>query len=228
MPRSLTDAVVAVIGASGGLGAPASRLLAERGARLVLVGRDTARLRALEVPGASVVAADLRDTRAGDAVVRAAHDTHGRLDGVLNCAGVVAFGSLADTDDVILEELFLTNVLGPLWLARRVAPALAATAGFLANVSAVVAETPLPGMAAYAASKAALTAADRALTRELRRDGVTVIDLRPPHTETGLATRPIAGTAPRLPTGLDPAAVAARIVVAIEQGESDVPASAFT
>jgi short-subunit dehydrogenase len=227
MPRSLADAVVAVIGASGGLGSPVSRLLADRGAHLVLAGRHPDRLRALGSAGAVTVAADLRDARAGDRVVEAALEAHGRLDGVINCAGVVAFGSLADTDDVIVEELFLTNVLGPLWLARRVAPALAATKGFLANVSAVVAESPLPGMAAYSASKAALTAADRALARELRRDGITVVDLRPPHTETGLATRPLSGQAPRLPVGLTPDAVASRIVAAVEAGETDVPASAF-
>jgi NAD(P)-dependent dehydrogenase (short-subunit alcohol dehydrogenase family) len=64
---------------------------------------------------------------------------------------------LTDTDDVVLEELFLTNVLGPLWLIKRVVPALAMTRGFFVNISAVVAETPMPGMVAYPASKAALT-----------------------------------------------------------------------
>ena len=82
-------------------------------------------------------------------------------------------------------------------------------------------------MAAYAASKAALTAADRALTRELRAAGITVTDARPPHTETGLADRPIAGTAPRLREGLQPEVVAARIIAAIRAGEREIPAEAF-
>ena len=82
-------------------------------------------------------------------------------------------------------------------------------------------------MAAYAASKAALTAADRALARELRRSGVDVIDVRPPHTETGLAGRPLAGTAPRLPTGLDPDAVAGRVLDAIEAGRAELAATDF-
>jgi cyclic-di-GMP-binding biofilm dispersal mediator protein len=51
--------------------------------------------------------------------------------------------------------------------------------------------------------------------------------VRPPHTETGLATRPLAGTAPRLPEGLDPEVVAARVVAAIEAGEREVPAANF-
>ena len=82
-------------------------------------------------------------------------------------------------------------------------------------------------MAAYAASKAALSAADQALSRELRRVGITVTDARPPHTETGLAQHPIAGTAPRLPEGLQPEVVARRIVEAIRAGEREVPAKAF-
>jgi len=227
MTTNLAGAVVAVVGASGGLGAPIARLLAERGARLVLAGRQHDRLRALAIESAPTVALDLRDSDAGDMVVAAARDAFGRLDGVVNVAGVVAFGSLLDTDDVVIEELFLTNVLGPLWLMKRVVPALAETQGFFVNVSAVVAEAPMPGMAAYSASKAALTGADRSLVRELRRLHVRVCDARPPHTETGLAARPLAGVSPSLPQGLSPERVAARIVAAIEADETDVAADQF-
>ncbi|MDP4715540.1 MAG: SDR family NAD(P)-dependent oxidoreductase [Candidatus Nanopelagicales bacterium] len=87
---------------------------------------------------------------------------------------------------------------------------------------------PQPGMAVYSASKAALAAYDAAAARELRREGIRLIDARPPHTETGLADRPLAGTAPRLPTGLAADAVAQRIVDAIHLGEKDLPSSAFT
>ncbi len=227
MTTTLDGAVVAVVGASGGLGAPIARRLAERGARLLLAGRRTDRLDVLAIDGASTVALDLRDVTAGDSLVAAAQDAFGRLDGVVNAAGVVAFGALTDTDDVVLEELFLTNVLGPLWLIKRVVPALALTRGFFVNISAVVAETPMPGMVAYTASKAALTGADRALFRELRRRHVRVCDARPPHTETGLAERPLAGVSPALPTGLSPERVAARIVAAIEADETEVAADQF-
>lgn len=227
-PRSLQQAVVAVVGASGGLGAPISRLLAERGAAVVLAGRDPGRLGEVGLaPSTATVALDLRDPSAGDALVTTVTEAHGRLDGVVLAAGVVAFGELVETDDGVIEELFLTNVLGPLWLIRRVAPLLVESKGFLLNISAVVAEQPLAGMAAYAASKAALTAADRALGRELRRVGVQVIDARPPHTETGLATRPLAGTAPRLKEGLRPEDVARRLVAAIEAGETDLSSDHF-
>ena len=223
----LDGAVVAVVGAGGVLGSLIARELSTRGARVVLVGRDEDRLAAVGIEGAPRVVADLTDAGAGERIVAAAREAYGRLDGVVNAAGVVAFGALVDTDDAVIEELFMTNVIGPLWMTRRVAPALAETGGFLCNISAVVAEQPLPGMSAYAASKAALTAADTALVRELRRTKVSVIDVRPPHTETGLATRPLAGEAPRLPQGLEPETVARRIVEAIEDGRSELSAADF-
>lgn len=225
--RTLKDAIVAVVGASGSLGTLISHELADRGTKVLLVGRDEDKLRNVGLMDATVVVADLTDAGAGDAVADAARETHGRLDGVVNAAGVVAFGNLVDTDDAVIEELFMTNVIGPLWMMRRLAPLLAESEGFVANISAVVADQPMPGMTAYSASKAALTAADHALVRELRRMKVSVCDLRPPHTETGLAGRPLSGEAPRLPQGLAPNATARRIVEAIASGESDVSADAF-
>ena len=224
--RSLDGASVVVVGASGGLGRQIARQLADCGALLTLAARDRKAVESLGFD-APVVAADIRDAESGASIVEAALSARGRIDGLVNAAGVVAFGSLADTGDEVIEDLFLTNVLGPLWLMRAAIPALTESRGFIANISAVVAEQPLPGMAAYAASKAALTAADRALTRELRAAGITVTDARPPHTETGLADRPIAGTAPRLREGLQPEVVAARIIAAIRAGEREIPAEAF-
>ena len=226
--RELHGAVVAVVGAAGGLGAPIASLLSERGALVVAAGPHRARLEAA-VPTSDglVVELDVRDARAGDALVEAVSARYGRLDGVVEAAGVVAFGTLADTPDEVIEELFLTNVLGPLWLAKRVAPLLADSHGFMVLISAVLAEQPLAGMAAYGASKAALSSAGRSLARELRRQGITVTDARPPHTDTGLASRAIGGTPPRLPAGLDPRWVAERIVRAIEAGEAEVSSTQF-
>lgn len=225
--RSLEGASVVVTGASGGIGRHIAKQLAEAGARLTLAARDRDALESLGID-ATVVSADLRDAEAGRTIVAAALAANNTLDGLVNAAGVVAFGSLADTADEVIEDLFLTNVLGPLWLMRAAIPALTESRGFIANISAVVAEQPLAGMAAYAASKAALTAADRALTRELRAAGITVTDARPPHTETGLADRPISGIAPRLREGLRPEDVARRIVTAIIVGEREIPADAFS
>jgi cyclic-di-GMP-binding biofilm dispersal mediator protein len=228
---SLQGASVLVAGATGGLGTPLSRQLAEAGAQLTLVGRDEARLRGLGLSAATAVV-DLRKPAAAHAAVDAALHAHGRLDGIVFAAGVVAFGPATETPDQVLVDLFTLNTLAPIRLLRAALPHLeeSATAGrapFVTHISAIVAESPMPGMAAYSASKAALAAFDGAAARELRRRGIRLIDARPPHTETGLADRPIHGAAPRLPQGLVPEAVAARIVAAIVGDETDLPSESF-
>ena len=95
------------------------------------------------------------------------------------------------------------------------------------RLSGIVAESPTAGLAAYSASKAALAAFVQASSREFRRSGIRMLDSRQGHTETGLATRAIAGTAPAFPQGLDPAAVAERIVLGIVDDEKDLPSTAF-
>ncbi len=222
----LRDKSILVVGATGGLGAPIARELATHGARLTLAGRDRRRLQQLEVPEATAVAVELTDPNAGQRLVDAVIDEHGRLDGLVFAAGVVAFGSAMELDDDVVDELLLVNFLAPLRLTRA-ALAVLPPGGFIVNISAVVAEQPVANMSAYAASKSALTAFDAAARIEARRRKIRIVDARPPHTETGLALRPIAGQAPRLPTGLSPSAVAHRIIRAIVDDELDLPSSAF-
>lgn len=207
-----------VVGATGGLGAAICDELLDRGVVVLGASRH-----------GPDIHMDLRDSRAGDAVVRAALGTQGRLDGVVNAAGIVAFGDLVDTDDVVVEELFLTNAMGPLWLARRLLPTLAQTNGFFANVTGVVAEQPAAGMVSYSASKAALSHGLTGLRREAKHLGVHIADLRPPMVDTGMGSRAIAGNAPATANpGIDPDLVARRIVDAIERDEPEVAAAAFT
>jgi len=228
---SLPGRSVCVVGASGGLGAPISRRLAAAGARLTLCGRDASRLESV-VPGAAIVAADLAEPGTPEIIVEASLSAHGRLDGLVFAAGIVAFGSMAELPDDVLTQLFAVNTLAPIRLLRAAAPALgeSAQAGrepFVVHLSAVVAEQPMAGMAAYGASKAALSAFDHAAARELRRSKVRLIDVRPPHTETGLAHRPVFGVAPALPRGLAPDDVADRILAAVTDGERDLASEAF-
>ena len=77
------------------------------------------------------------------------------------------------------------------------------------------------------ASKAAVRSFDQALAREARRRNVRVLDARPPHTETGLAEHPLAGTAPRMPRGIAPEHVATVICDALELGTNDLPSTSF-
>jgi cyclic-di-GMP-binding biofilm dispersal mediator protein len=216
---------VLVAGATGGLGSAIAADLARRGAALTLVARDPARLAALELPGHKR-ALDLRDPEACESAVAAAIDHAGQLDVVVNAVGVVAFGPVDELSVDVMEELFMTNTFVPIMLAKAALTAMSED-GVIVNISGVIAERALPGMAGYAASKAAVRSFDEALTREARRRRIRVIDARPPHTETGLASRPIAGQSPRMPTGLDPARVAAIICDGIAGDLADLPSGAF-
>ncbi len=221
----LSGASVLLAGATGGLGRALGAELHRRGASLTLVARDAVRLDALQLAGARV-ALDLRSPEACAAAVSAAVDQCGRLDIVVNAVGVVAFGSIDELSIDTMEELFLTNTFVPIMLARAALPVLQ-PGGAIVNISGVIAEVNLPGMAAYGASKAAVRSFDEALAREARRRKVRVLDARPPHTETGLAEHPLAGTAPRMPPGLEPALVATVICDALESATSDLPSTAF-
>lgn len=216
---------VLIAGATGGLGSAIASNLAERGAALTLVSRRAEHLAALGVPGARH-ALDLRDPGACTAAVQAAVDHAGKLDVVVNAAGVVAFGPIGELTTDVMEELFLTNTFVPIMLTQAALDVIS-DGGVIVNISGVIAERNLAGMAAYGASKAAVRSFDEAVAREARRRNVRIIDARPPHTETGLAQRPIAGTAPKMPEGLDPADVAATICDAIASDVTDLPGSAF-
>jgi cyclic-di-GMP-binding biofilm dispersal mediator protein len=224
-PHPLDGASVLVAGATGGLGRAIGAEAARRGAALTLVSRSADRLAGLSLPGPRVVV-DLRSPEACADAVRAAVEHHGRLDIVINAVGVVAFGSVEELSIDTMEELFLTNTFVPIMLARAALPVVQ-PGGAIVNISGVIAEQNLPGMAAYGASKAAVRAFDQALARETRRRNVRVLDARPPHTETGLAEHPVEGTAPRMPQGLSPEHVAKVICDALEAGARDLPSTAF-
>ncbi len=222
----LAGASVLVVGASGVLGGLVAHGLHAERARLTLSGRSSESLQRLGLDGAHLEPADLMHPATPGRLVDAAVAAHGSLDGVVFAAGVVAFGGV-ELDDDIVDELLVVNYLAASRLARAALPQLP-PGGFIVNISAVVAETPALGMAAYSASKAALTAFDAVLRAQARRSRVRVVDARPPHTETGLAGRPIAGTAPRLPRGLEAQAVADRVLRAIRDDETDLPSAAFS
>lgn len=221
----LQDASVVVLGATGGLGSALAAQASLRGARLTLVARDLERLAPLGLSGA-MVGADLRLPDSAGAVMDAAMHAHDRVDVVINATGVVAFGNVEDLDVDVLEELFLTNTFIPFFVAKA-ALSVMEPGGMIVNISGVISEKNLPGMAAYGASKAALASFSDAFGREARRKKIRLLDARPGHTETGLAGRAIAGTAPNFPPGLDPAHVAKVMLDAIESDRADLPSSAF-
>ena len=148
-------------------------------------------------------------------------------------AGVVGFDMAAETAGQDLETLFTVNALAPMRIISAAIPALAESAAsgrrpVVVTVTGIVAELPTAGLASYSASKAALAAYMTAAGRELRRSGIRLLDAHPGHTETGLVDRPLFGRAPAFSAGHDAAAVADRVVRAIAEGETSLPASAFT
>lgn len=219
----LQGASILIAGGTGGLGSRLAEQLMERGARVTVAARTVEQSARPELVH---VQADLRLPSECERAVNAALQAHGRLDGVINAAGVVAFGAVDETSVDTIEDLFMSNAFVPIFLTKAALGHLG-EGGVILTISGVVAEQPMAGMAAYSASKAASAAFMTAVRRELRRRKITVIDARPGHTETGLADHPIAGTAPAFQQGHDPDAVVARLIEAIEADETDLPPSAF-
>jgi cyclic-di-GMP-binding biofilm dispersal mediator protein len=212
--------VALIAGGTGGLGRALTTELRSRGCSVATVSRT------LSADPTHLVA-DLRSPESASAVVNEVIAKHGALNIVINAMGVVAFGEIGATSVDTVEEIFLTNTFGHIFLMQAALHHVQ-QGSVLVGISGVIAEQNLPGMSVYGASKAAVRSFDEALAREARKAGVRVIDARPPHTETGLASRAVAGTAPKFPVGLDPTAVARRIVQAIADGETDLPSAAFT
>lgn len=212
--------VALVAGGTGGLGQLIVAELSSRGCTVVTCSRT---------PNSDPmhIVADLRSPEEAQSLITTVINKHGSLDIIVNAVGVVAFGEIISASIDTVEELFLTNTFGHIFLMQAALPHLS-KGSVLVGISGVIAEQNLPGMATYGASKAAVRSFNEALSREARRLGVRVIDARPPHTETGLAARAIEGVAPKFPQGLNPVSVAQRIVLAISSGEDDLPSASFS
>jgi len=228
---TLEGASILVVGATGGLGVELSQALAAKGAKLTLGSQHADKLVALGVPGAHVVG-DITQAGIPEHYVQASLDAYQRLDGVIYAAGAVAFGPLTEYTDATLDALWSINTRAWMSTLRVATPALAASASaggspFALTLSGVVAESPTAGLAPYSAVKSALHAFGIAASRELRRQGIRMVDARPGHTETELSKHPLSGSTPVFPAGLSPRAVATRIVEAIENDEKDLPSTSF-
>ena len=135
--------------------------------------------------------------------------------------GVVAFGPAAEANDAVTEELFAVNTLAPMSLVRAALPHLA-DGGAVVLLSAIVADAPTLQMAEYSASKAALSAWAGVLRRELRPRSITVLDVKPPHIDTGLVDRALAGDPPRLPQGHDRSELVEAVLEGVREGNREI------
>lgn len=219
-----------VIGANGVLGnALAARLVAS-GARVIGTARTADSADRLAADLAERLLLDLEDDASIEALTT--YVTATGIDGIINAAGLVAFGSVLDTPVAVQERLLRVNHAGPAAVMTALLPALQASATaqrqpVMASITGVVAEQAFPGMAAYVASKTAHSAWLKGARLDLRRAGIRVLDARPGHTETGLADRAIFGTAPKFPKGYTAESVADRIMLALANDETELPSAAF-
>src|SRR3954452_9611505 len=191
--RSLDGTVVAITGASAGIGAAAARTLVEAGARVAVSARRADRLDKMvgDLGGDHVVpvAGDVRDPALNDALVSAAVDRWGRLDTMVANAGVVAYGGILDLDDATLTEMVETNYLGTVWSVRSAVRQFRAqgSGGDLIIVSSVAGFRGGADEAVYAGTKHAQVGLAGSLDRELRAEGTRVTLVCPAGTDTEFA-----------------------------------------
>ena len=177
---------VIVTGAGSGIGRAAARLFAEAGAAVLAVGR---RLEALEetaeLSGAEdTVCRPLLQKVPLRAIIDTAVERFGRLDALINNAGVFDLMPLPDVSAKRIDALFAVNVTAPSLLAQAALPHLRATQGAIVNVSSTFGHRPIAGAAHYGAAKAAIEQLTRSWALELAPDQIRVNAVAPGPTES--------------------------------------------
>lgn len=185
------DHVVIITGASKGLGAAVARWLGQAGTRVVLVARSNDTLqecrRAIETSGGTALAfsMDVADAEACRAVVDNTLHRFGRIDGIVNNAGIVIPLAFIENADITSWQYCMeVNMLGPFYMTKFSLPALKKHRGRVINVSSGAANIPIKTASAYCASKAALTHFTAVLAAEEPR--ITAVAVRPGVVDTDM------------------------------------------
>lgn len=179
---ALDESVCLVTGASRGLGRAIALLLAERDACVIGTYRSGADI-AQDVVAAAVAAGgdlamehcDVTDARSVQSLVETVLERHGRIDGLVNNAGVWRGGRLVDLPPADWQQVLDADLSGVFTVLQAVLPAmLAARSGHIVNVSSVIGIIGFPGDSAYSAAKGGVNALTRSLAKEVARSGITV------------------------------------------------------
>jgi 3-oxoacyl-[acyl-carrier protein] reductase len=221
--RDLTGTVIAITGASSGIGRAAARQLVDAGASVALAARRGDRLdelvaelgadRAVAVPG------DVRSAADNKRLVDTALERFGRLDSLVANAGIGAYGGILDGTDEELVEMIETNFTGTVWSVRAAVPAmLAAGGGDVVIVSSVAGLRGGADEAVYAGTKFAQMGLAGSIDRELREKGIRVSTINPAgvHTEFAIGRGRTEGS-PWLDEVPRPEDVAAAVVYVLRQ-----------
>lgn len=196
----ISEKVAWVTGGASGLGAATVRTLAAAGARLVILDRnaEASALLAREIGGqARYVTADLSKPSTAESGVRMAIEAFGRIDILVNCAGVATAGRILGKGGLMPLEAFTSvidiNLTGTFNIIRLALPHMAANdpddsgdRGVIVNTASVAAYDGQVGQAAYAASKAAIAGLTLPLAREFARHAIRVVAIAPGPFETPL------------------------------------------
>jgi len=196
MNGPLDGKVAIVTGAGRGIGHSISLTLARNGARVSLVARTDTELSAvraeIEALSGSAVAlpADVASEAEVVEVVRRTFELFGRLDIVVNNAGVGIFGPLAETTAEQWDRQMAVNARGPFLICREAIPLLQQQdQSFIVNIASVVGVKGYTNQAAYSASKHALVGMSQALAKEVQNDGIRVHVLCPGGVDTQMVTQ---------------------------------------
>src|SRR5262249_35296625 len=224
--------VVLITGASSGIGRATVDLLAARGHQVFGGVRAPATTRPLA--GMELVPLDVRDEASVKACVEGVRSRAGRIDVLINNAGINFVGAVEETSISQAQALFDTNVIGVLRVIEAVLPGMRRQgAGLIVNISSILGLIPAPFMGVYACSKHALEGLSESLDHEVRAFGIRVVLIEPYYTRTNLdasaarAEGRIDAYAPQRQrtaavitreanTGLEPKRVAKEVLRAIE------------
>ncbi|MFB7516172.1 SDR family NAD(P)-dependent oxidoreductase [Streptomyces sp. NPDC056144] len=189
MDTTTPTRVVVVTGAGTGIGRATARAFAVKGATVVAVGRRSEPLReaAEGHPGIHPFVADVTAEGAPEEIVGSALAAYGRLDVLVNNAGVAAGGPLGTLDRSVIAPLLETNLVAPVLLTQAAVPALKESRGVVVNVSTTVGQRGWPGNSVYPATKSAVETLTRCWAVELAPDGVRVVAVAPGAIETPIA-----------------------------------------
>jgi len=225
---TLDGYVLAITGASSGIGRATAELAVARGARVVLGARRRDRLDALAAElGADRVAAvemDVRVPADAERLVATAVESFGRVDGLLANAGIGYYGGILDHSDETIAEMLDINIHGTIWPIRAAVPRMREQGGGdIVIVSSVAGTDGRAVEAVYAATKHAQMGLANGLDRELHGEGIRVTAMQPGGVVTEFAMQPGGGrtrSTPSLADMLAPSDVAEAILFTIEQPRS--------